>query len=240
MDWRIGCSGFGYNEWDEFFYPAGLLPEDRLAYYARFFDTLELNVSFYRFPGKIFLRNLAAKVPPHFRFVIKAPRSITHIKQMNGVQEDLALFYKNVREGLGNYLGTVLFQFPPAFSYSDERLELLIYQLDNSVNNVIEFRHGSWWNTYVYDTLAKHRICFCSVSHPAMPNEVIVNTSFVYYRFHGVPKRYYSIYEEAFLQNITDAIRLHPDVEHSYMVFNNTATRAAIENAAFLQDYLCF
>ncbi len=81
---------------------------------------------------------------------------------------------------------------------SKEKIRLCIYfsyrRLDNSFNNVIEFRHTTWWNKVVYDELAKKRITFCGMSHPLLPDEIIQNTQILYYRMHGVPELYKSPY----------------------------------------------
>ncbi|HTE09322.1 MAG TPA: DUF72 domain-containing protein, partial [Chitinophagaceae bacterium] len=131
---------------------------------------------------------------------LKVPRIITHYKKFTGTEQLLTDFYGVVQEGLGNKLGAVLFQLPPQFGYSPERLQLLISSVKKEYNNVIEFRHNSWWQQKVYDELGKHTISFCGSSHPKLPDDLIINTSIVYYRFHGVPELFRSWYENDFLQ----------------------------------------
>ena len=57
MKWHIGCSGYHYKDWKEIFYPPGLPQKKWFEYYNTHFDTLELNVTFYRFPQLKFLQN---------------------------------------------------------------------------------------------------------------------------------------------------------------------------------------
>ena len=104
-------------------------------------------------------------------------------------------FYNTIEEGLKEKLGTVLFQMPPRFDYTEERLEKIINSLDTSFDNVVEFRHNSWWNATVYNELAKNKISFCGMSHPDLPADIIQNTLVLYYRMHGVPNLCQSPYK---------------------------------------------
>jgi uncharacterized protein YecE (DUF72 family) len=62
---------------------------------------------------------------------------------------------------------------PPGFSYDEQRLERIINNFDSSFNNILEFRHVSWWREDLYKTLADHHITFCGMSHPILPDNVI-------------------------------------------------------------------
>ncbi len=90
----------------------------------------------------------------------------------------------------------------------------------------------------MFDTLSTHNISFCGISHPLLPNEVVVNTETLYYRFHGVPHLYYSAYNESFLQHIVNAIQKAKQVKQAFVYFNNTAQTAAIQNAQYVQQLL--
>jgi uncharacterized protein YecE (DUF72 family) len=234
LQWHIGCSGFHYKEWKEVFYPKGLPQRLWFKHYCEHFDTLELNVTFYRFPQLAFLQNWYQNSPDHFLFAVKAPRLITHYKKFEDVAPLLNDFYETIQKGLQQKLGCVLFQLPAQLFYTEELLQKIVTQLDPAFMNVIEFRHSTWWQQHVYETLAHHHISFCSISHPQLPDEVICNTDVVYYRFHGVPKLYFSPYEEIFLQQIAAAIKNAKQVTKAFLYFNNTAEIAAIDNARFL------
>ena len=234
IQWHIGCSGFYYKEWREIFYPKGLAQAKWFSYYCEQFNTLELNVTFYRFPQLSFLQNWYLKSPPGFKFAVKAPRLITHQKVFNETEGLLNDFYTTVREGLQEKLGCILFQFYSNLEYSETFLSKLIGQLDPSFVNVVEFRHASWWNEQVYERLSKHGIVFSGISHPTLPDQPIINNETVYYRFHGVPKLYYSPYPPEFLHQVKDAIKTHPQVKHAFLYFNNTAQGSAIMNAQYL------
>lgn len=238
ITWHIGCSGFHYKEWKEEFYPRNIPQRKWFEYYCTYFNTLELNVTFYRFPQVAFLENWYQKSPEHFTFSIKAPRLITHYKKFNDTQQLLDDFYNTAREGLKDKLGPVLFQFPAQVKYEEALLQQIIEQLDSSFINVLEFRDAGWWRQNVYDHLAKHKIIFCGMSHPSLPDEAVVNTGTAYYRFHGVPKLYYSGYSTNFLDHVSRQIQSQPSVKTAYLYFNNTAALAAIHNAIYLRDRL--
>src|SRR5436190_754504 len=237
MNWHIGCSGFHYKEWKNVFYPVGLPQTKWFDYYSSQFDTVELNVTFYRFPQLSFLENWYKKSPEHFLFAVKAPRLITHYKKFVDVQESLSSFYKTIREGLKEKLGPVLFQLPPSFIYSDEKMQQIFKALDHSFLNVIECRHESWWNKKVFAAFKKHKVSFCSISYPNLPNDVIATTDTLYYRFHGIPKLYYSVYDKKTLTAVVDTIRKIL-AKTSFIYFNNTAGLGAIENAEYIKEYI--
>jgi uncharacterized protein YecE (DUF72 family) len=238
LQWHIGCSGFHYKEWKEVFYPKGLPQRLWLDHYCQHFNTLELNVTFYRFPQLSFLLNWYQKTPAHFSFAVKAPRLITHYKKFDTTESLLTDFYNTIQEGLKEKLACVLFQLPAHIKYSEALLQKIVQQLNPAFINIVEFRDASWWQPYVYETLASNNICFCSISYPGLPNEVITNSNIVYYRFHGVPQLYYSAYDQQFLQHIIAAIKTAKQIDQVFLYFNNTAQTAAIQNAQYVQQLI--
>jgi uncharacterized protein YecE (DUF72 family) len=231
IKWFIGCSGFHYKHWKGSFYPEKLAQNKWFEFYCEHFDTLELNVTFYRFPQLSFLQSWYQKSTSSFRFSVKAPRAITHYKKFNDTERLLSDFYSTIEEGLKEKLGTVLFQMPPRFDYTEERLEKIINSLDTSFNNVTEFRHVSWWNAEVYKELAKNKITFCGMSHPQLPDDIIQNTSVVYYRMHGVPNLYQSPYNISTLKKIINEIETSPKTKKAFIYFNNDIDVSAVKNA---------
>lgn len=238
MDWKIGCSGFAYNDWQGIFYPDDLPRSQWFDYYTRWFYVLELNVTFYRLPGLQFFKNLYKKSPADFSFVIKAPKAITHTQQFKNTEKLVEECYSVIKIGLAEKLAAALFQLPPSYHYSKENLQNVIDAMDDKFINVVEFRHKSWWNKEIIKELGDNNICFCGVSHPSLPDDVIINTATPYYRFHGVPKLYYSIYDESFLRNVADSLVKDKMTMMPFLLFNNTATRAALENATYMQEYV--
>jgi uncharacterized protein YecE (DUF72 family) len=231
MDWHIGCSGFHYKDWKGRFYPNDLPQRKWFDYYCEHFKTLELNVTFYRFPQLSFLQNWYGKSPADFRFAVKAPRAITHYKKFNDTTDLITSFYDTINNGLQEKLGPVLFQLPPSFIYDDQKLDRIINSLNPSFKNVLELRHVSWWNPAVYQKLAEHNITFCGMSHPTLHDEVIQNTPIVYYRFHGVPMLYRSAYSKDFLQKVVNAVKQNPDNREGWFYFNNDFDAIGVGNA---------
>jgi uncharacterized protein YecE (DUF72 family) len=231
MNWHIGCSGFHYKDWKGRFYPEGLPQRKWFDFYCEHFKTLELNVTFYRFPQLSFLQTWYSKSPADFRFAVKAPRAITHYKKFNDTTELITSFYDTINSGLQEKLGPVLFQLPPSFTYDDEKLNRIINSLNPSFKNVLELRHASWWNDTVYKKLASHNITFCGMSHPNLPNDVIQNAPVVYYRFHGVPVLYRSPYSKDFLKGVIDAVKQNPHAREGWFYFNNDFDAVGVSNA---------
>ncbi len=234
--WYIGCSGFYYKDWKEVFYPKGLPQAKWFEYYCQHFNTLELNVTFYRFPQLAQLQSWNRKAPDGFVFSVKAPQMITHQKKFAGTQSLAQEFYDMLNLGLEDKLGPVLFQLPPSLSYSEALLEMILDHMDPAFKNVIEFRHISWWRKEVIEALSRENITFCGVSFPGLLDDVVINTLTPYYRFHGVPKLYYSPYDTTFLEQVVQTFRQDEDVKEVYLYFNNTAAAAALPNARYVQQ----
>ncbi len=153
------------------------MPQNKwFTFYCEHFNTLELNVTFYRFPQLSFLQSWYDRSSSIFSFAVKAPRGITHYKKFISTEKLIDDFYSTVSDGLKEKPGCILFQLPPSYNYTDERVQNIISSLDHSFDNVIEFRHTTWWNMVVYDELAKKSITFCGMSHPLLPDEIIQNT----------------------------------------------------------------
>jgi uncharacterized protein YecE (DUF72 family) len=235
-NWWIGCSGFYYKAWREKFYPAGLPQRQWFEFYCRYFNTVELNVTFYRFPKIKDLESWYERSPDDFRFTVKAPRLITHFRKFLNAKREAGDFYNTVSKGLQEKLGTVLFQLHPRTEYSEENLGRILTTLDPSFANVLEFRHSSWWTPTVLKTLRQNNITFCGISYPNLPDDVVKTCPVVYYRFHGVPELYLSSYKKSELKTVADEINRYKNTRDVYCYFNNDIEVAAVSNAQTLQS----
>ena len=112
---------------------------------------------------------LVQKILPDFKFLAKAPRTITHLKKFIKCEQMLADFYGVTDVRLKEKEACILFQLPPRIAYSKAKLKLIINSLKPSMKNVLEFRHESWWSPIVFNKLAKHNNTFCRQSHPQFP-----------------------------------------------------------------------
>ncbi len=232
---RIGTSGYSYSYWKNRFYPEGLPSSKWLEYYASKFDTVEINNTFYRVPKPETLKKWADKTPDDFLFSIKANKTITHIKKMSDVKELISSFMEILEAGLGKKLGCILYQMPPSYHFSADRLNDIIEELAFDGRNVIEFRHISWWKDEVFEMLEKHRINFCSVSFPNLPDKNIVTGNIFYRRMHGVPELFQSSYSEKELIDLAINLRGR---EEGFVFFNNTMFEAGYRNASELYRLL--
>lgn len=235
---HVGCSGYHYRHWRGLFYPDKLPVRRWFEFYSQQFQTLELNVTFYRFPQLSFLQNWYAQSPAEFIFSVKAPKLITHYKQFTNCQQLLADFYHTAAQGLAEKLGPVLFQLPPRLAYAPDRLARILGSLDPAFVNVLEFRHGSWWQPEVYEALRQQQVVFCGQSHPLLPAAVVATAPTLYYRFHGVPDLYRSSYSEDFLRQVAAETRSQAGVETAFLYFNNDIDASAIGNARQLRQLL--
>ena len=233
--WWIGFSGFHYKGWKGVFYPEDLPQRKWFEFYCESFNTVELNVTFYRFPRVKDLQSWYERSPEEFMFTVKAPRLITHYKRFNNSARELGDFYNAVAKGLKDKLGTILFQLHPGIEFSEEKLEQILKSLDVSFLNVIEFRHESWWRADVVKALQHENVTFCSISYPDLPDDVYKTAKTMYYRFHGIPKLYLSSYSNKKLQQVVAAIKHKRGVQDIYTYFNNDIEAAAIRNARTVQ-----
>ena len=220
------------------FLPRTLPQKEWFKFYTQKFNTLELNVTFYRFPVLKSLEVWYNTSPANFNFAVKVPRLITHYKKFSDCSRLIDDFYTLIARGLKEKLGPVLFQLPPKYIYTKERLELIVKSMYKEFKNVIEFREASWWSPEVLNKLKKEKLTFCGIDYPGLPNDAIVTNKTVYYRFHGKPRLYHSAYKKKDLGIIADSILSNKTAIKAYIFFNNTATQAAIKNANLLKKYI--
>ncbi len=237
MDVYVGCSGFFYREWKGVFYPESLKTSQWLKYYSKYFNTVEINSTFYHFPEVSNLLRLYRQVPEDFLFSVKVNRKITHLRRFEKVEDEVSSFYKTVEKGLKEKIACFLFQLPPSYRYSQKNLEKILKALDKQFCNVVEFRDRSWWREEVFLSFKKERIVFCSISAPELPEDLIKTTDTLYIRFHGKKQWYRDLYTEEELIKYRNKI-LQIDPEKIFAYFNNTYKGYAVQNAKFLKEIL--
>lgn len=185
----VGCSGWFYWKWRARFYPAEMPTSEWFNHYAEQFDTVEINASFYSWPTvanvNSWLRQAGSR---EFVYTIKVCELITHIKKFEGT-ETLIKDFGLIADLLGERMGCFLFQLPPSYRFTEERLSAILNQLDHTQRNVVEFRHASWWNETVYSAFRETSTIFCSCSGPRLPDTLVRTADDVYLRMHG-PQRW--------------------------------------------------
>jgi uncharacterized protein YecE (DUF72 family) len=227
---HVGCSGWFYWHWRNGFYPKDVPTSQWFAYYAKAFKTVELNAPFYSWPTtntvQTWIRQIGRR---KFLYTVKVSELITHVKRFQG-SKTLIKDFGFIADLLGPRLGCFLFQLPPSFHFSRTALNRVVGQLDPARNNVVEFRHRSWWNPQVYKAFEKAGVTFCSCSAPGLPDELIETADHVYVRFHGKKRWYRHDYSKAELEVWAERIqRCQPKAVWVY--FNNDRDLFAIKNA---------
>lgn len=234
----IGCSGFSEKSWKGFFYPEDLPFKEYLTFYSKHLNAVEINSTFYRKPTLKTLEKWFNETQEDFKFFIKIPKIITHIKKLEETENDVSEFCNYISSGLKEKLAGFLFQLPPSFHYSEEHLKQVINTIDSKFLNVVEFRHSSWWLPAVFDIFKTKNIIFSGVSIPKdIPDDFVINNDdFAYYRLHGVPQMFKSEYTTSELEKL--AIGVQNFKGTSFIFFNNTFGIAGMKNALALTENL--
>lgn len=185
---HIGTMGWSYNFWMDNFYSSNTKPENFLEEYSRYFNTVEVNSSFYRVPSVSTLENWRNQTKADFLFSVKAPKKITHGKLAEET-DYLEYFLKNVSH-LGSKLGPLLFQFPPSFK-SDrfDSLNDLVSVLPKKYRIAVEVRNKSWFGDRFYNFLDENRIALVLGDSPWLHRIEKVTADFTYFRWEGNRKQ---------------------------------------------------
>ncbi len=185
---RLGPSGFSYDDWVGTVYPPGLARGKWLPFIAQEFDTLELNVTYYRLPSARTAAGWAARTPEDFLFSVKAHRSLTHERQ----EPDFAAFRAALRPLIeAGKLGCVLIQFPYSFHATAANRDYLLRVREGlqDLPLAVEFRNRGWLRDETFDLLEELRLGFCCVDEPRlrglMPPIARATGPLAYVRFHG-------------------------------------------------------
>ena len=235
---RIGTSGWYYNHWAGLFYPAELPKSKWFQYYAKDFNTVEVNNTFYQLPKEQTFKNWHKQAPKKFLYSVKANRYITHIKKLKDASEALERFFERVTI-LQEKLGPVLYQLPPSLQKDLDRLQTFIELLPKEPLAVFEFRHKSWFSEDTFKLLDKFGVSFCIHDMPDITSPRIITGDVIYIRFHGPTGKYEGSYSKSALQNWAKWLKEHIKKAHSvYVYFNNDIHVNAVHNAKQLKEQL--
>jgi uncharacterized protein YecE (DUF72 family) len=251
---RIGPAGWSYADWNGFVYPQKRAKGFHEAtYLAEFFDTIEINTSFYN-PLKPeiamqWVERVAAN--PNFLFTAKLWQRFTHDQAGSDADEKL------VRAGFeplheAGKLGAVLLQFPFSFHRTRETTDYLAQLLKRFADFplVVEVRHASWNVREAFALLAEHSAGFCNIDQPVIGRSMGATqeaTSAVgYVRLHGrrydtwfsddekIPahERYNYLYTMEELKPWAERVeKLEKSAREVYVITNNHFEGKAVVNA---------
>jgi uncharacterized protein YecE (DUF72 family) len=233
---HIGTSGWHYEHWKRPFYPVELSPPEMLGFYSRYFQTVEINSSFYHLPGVETFHHWGIEVQEDFIFAVKASRYLTHMKKLKDARAALDKFLLCAR-GLGPKLGPVLFQLPPRWKCNIERLRNFLAELPDDIRCTFEFRDESWFNNEVYRTLEQAGAAFCIYDLAGRQSPRVVTANFVYLRLHGPGNAYQGKYERETLQDWAEAFKTWvAQGKEIFCFFDNDQNGYAALNALELKE----
>ena len=256
---RVGTSGWNYEDWRGTFYPEKLPKTKWLEFYAEYFDSIEVNATFYHEMRQSTYERWRKVTPEGFSWAVKASRFITHIKRLRDVEEPLKRFFGSV-SALGEKLGAVLFQLPPSLVFDKGVLEEFSVALREaifaatdlpsppvtsghetisikSVRCAIEARHKSWMEDEALDCLRSLGLGFCiSDTGGRYPYREAVTADFAYIRLHGPTSLYSSCYSDSELDHWAEKI-IAMDCD-TYVYFDNDVAGYAPQNALTLKRFM--
>jgi len=181
MQTWIGTSGFQYPEWKGTFYPEKMPASQMLGYYSERFSTTEVNYSFRRIPSAKTIQGWSDGTPDRFKFSLKAPQKVTHFAKLRDCADTLAYFQSIVAK-LGEKQGAVLFQLPPAFAKNAILLGDFLKDIPPGMRAAFEFRHPSWFDDEIYDTLRAHNAALCIAESADLATPAVPTADFGYFR----------------------------------------------------------
>jgi len=255
---RIGPAGWDYKDWEGVVYPPGLKGTDRLTFLAALFDTIEINVTFYRpLAPNLTHRWLAAlSDAPDFRFTAKLLNVFTHERRL--VDSEVRPFKDGLRPLLeGDRLGVVLAQFPYSFHNTEENRAYLtaLREAFEEFPLAVEVRHRSWQRREVREFFTEAGLNFANIDQPqvsySLGKTVWATGPLGYLRCHGRRQekwfdfgddrqaRYDYLYSYAELQELASRCReLMAKASEVYLIFNNHPHGQAVVNALEMTRWL--
>ena len=233
---RIGISGWRYPPWRGVFYPKDLPQRGELEFASRELATIEINGSFYSLQRPQSYESWYAATPAGFRFSVKAPRYITHIRRLREIEKPLANFFASGIFRLREKLGPILWQFPPSMHYDAELFEQflallphdthaaqslarrreprmkgrssLVVDRKRALRHAIEIRHESFRDRGFIELLRRHGAALVVADTAGKwPYLEDITADFLYLRLHGDEELYASGYTEAALKRWAARIR---------------------------------
>jgi uncharacterized protein YecE (DUF72 family) len=251
---KIGTSGFSYDDWRGAFYPPELPQAQMLEFYCRYFQTVEINVTYYTIPSSKTFERLVQKTPAAFEFIVKTHQETTHRRRENASALNTLLQAVAPMVQSGKFKG-FLAQFPYSFKNTAENRTYLVQTkaIAGKLPLFVEFRNYTWNNEQVIDFLQSHEIGYVNTDEPPLrgllpPQEHVTNDT-GYVRFHGRNQktwwegkgsaRYnYSYNEEELREWLIRIGSILRKTYKTYIFFNNHPQGKAVKNAQQMMELL--
>jgi uncharacterized protein YecE (DUF72 family) len=256
---QVGCQGWNYDDWvtppaggSPVFYPRGTRAADMLALYARAFETVEVDSTFYAVPAAATVDNWHKRTPPRFTFSLKLPQSITHEFALRPAAADLLAEFCDHARLLQDKLASTLVQLPPHFEADAQNTRTLarfLPLLPRDLRFAVEFRHASWLREDVIELLNGHNVSLCLVEGQWIARRALwqcvesLSADFAYVRFMGARDltRFDEVQrrQDANLRLWAEALRrLAARASHVYAYFSNFYEGHAPASANALKRHL--
>jgi uncharacterized protein YecE (DUF72 family) len=232
---RVGTSGYQYRHWKGVFYPPHIRQGDWFEYYTRFFDTVELNNTFYRLPEASTFEAWRQRTPAGFCYALKYSRYGSHLMHLKKPEQHVPEFLTNAKL-LGPALGPILVQLPPKWRRDAGRLRDFLATAPRRHRWAVEFRNPSWLCRETYALLGEYGAALCIHDRiPQHPWEI--TAGWTYLRYHGGSEdgNYSQDHLRAEAKKIEALTARGLDV---FVYFNNDVHGYALVNAADLREYL--
>jgi uncharacterized protein YecE (DUF72 family) len=237
----IGTAGWSVPRASALKFPAD---GTHLQRYSRIMTAAEINSSFYRPHAAETYARWAALTPAGFRFAVKMPSAITHDLRLRPPRVVGPLIDRFLAEtaGLGDHRGPLLVQLPPSLEFDvgigGRFWNTLRARFNGRV--VCEPRHPTWFSARAEALLAQHQVARVAADPVRAPGAGVPGgwPGLAYYRLHGSPRTYWSAYDDDYLAALAGAVRAVARSVETWVIFDNTASGAALENACALQAAL--
>ena len=167
INFYVGTAGWDYNDWAGPFYPPKLEKYLYLPYYAKYFDTIEVNSSFYSLPTPEMTESWNSRVSNSFRFTLKVWQNITHKIENPQIEIDIDNFINNIKP-LKDKISVLILQFPPWFKYSEKHenhLNMILNIFPKDYQLAVELRDNSWFEEGGFEFLKRHKNSFLVTSY---------------------------------------------------------------------------
>jgi uncharacterized protein YecE (DUF72 family) len=254
MALKIGTSGYSYDDWREVFYPQQIQKGKMLDYYAKHFDTVEINSTYYGIPKPIVCERWAEKTPENFEFIVKTHQETTHKRENNdAAMKDIINAIQPLADA--KKFAGFLAQFPYSFKNTPGNRDYLksTKELAGDYQLFVEFRNWTWNRAEIFEFLKENDIAYVNVDQPRLkgllPPQGMATTNSAYLRFHGRNAKNWwegtNVTRYDYLYNKEELNEWKIRISHlikvsskTYIFFNNHPHGQAVLNANMLRQML--
>ncbi len=258
----LGTGGYTNEDWVGLLYPLEAKKDQWLSIYARHFNAVELNSSFYNIPGLKAFAGMLKRSEGRVHWAVKIHQSMTHERKAG--DEDYRRLFESVaplREA--GVLGPFLAQFPQSFHRTPENRRYFAALAQRFADKTlapgglaVEFRHASWDNEEVREAFRKAGLTWVSTDYPPLPglpkNQLHITSEIAYIRLSGRNKeKWYEGKDQAerhdyryseeelrfWVRSLQAALELEPPTQ-VWFIFNNTTKGHALVNLEMLRKLL--